>query len=369
MTDSVKVGFVGTGDVFLKYYLPEVMRQDVIEITAICDSAGDRAKQAADFLGGIESYNDYQDMLANSDAELVVIVTPPMSHFPLALAGLQAGKHVYVEKPFCRRLEEANQLVETARSQGVQLMAAPSIMLDPSVDVIRGLLAEGSIGKVAYANVSSNGVGDAEPGYYERFLRMTAEAGIDVLRRPDEKTDPAWYFQEGGGPLYDVGVYSITRITGLLGPARRVVAMSGVVDPHRVVLKGTDQVKQIDVTEDDLTLILLDMGDSRFVHINTGWIGGVGRGQPPGIVGMEGTIAESEGMVHLYRNDSEKWTDYPVVGNAWSIPSGLVHLAECIVSGGQPKITIEHARHVVEIMEKTCVAARTGEAQEITTTF
>ena len=145
--------------------------------------------------------------------------------------------------------------------------------------------------------------------------------------------------------------------------------MSGVVDPHRVVLRGTEQVKQIDVTEDDLTMILLDMGDSRFVHINTGWIGGVGRGGPPGIVGMEGTIAESVGKVHLYRNDTEEWSDYPVEGNEWSIPSGLIHLAECILSGDHPKITIEHARHVVEIMEKTYVAARTGEAQGITTTF
>ena len=157
MTDSVKVGFVGTGDVFLKYYLPDVMRRDVFKITAICDSAPDRARQVADFLGGIQSYTNYDDMLANSDAELIVIVTPPMSHFALALAGLQAGKHVYVEKPFCRHLDEANLLVETARSQEVQLMAAPSIMLDPSVDVIRSLLAEGSIGKVAYASISSNG--------------------------------------------------------------------------------------------------------------------------------------------------------------------------------------------------------------------
>ena len=84
---------------------------------------------------------------------------------------------------------------------------------------------------------------------------------------------------------------------------------------------------------------------------------------------MEGTIAESVGMVHLYLNDSEAWTDYPVEGKAWSIPSGLIHLAECIVSGDQPRTTIEHARHVVEIMEKTYVAARSGEAQEITTTF
>lgn len=157
MADSVKVAFVGIGDLFLKYYLPEAIEQDVYDVTAICDIELERAQKVG----------DYDTMLRESDAELVVIVTPPMSHYPLALAGLVAGKHVYVEKPFCRRLDEANLLVETAHSQGVHLMAAPSIMLDPSVDLIRGLITDGSIGKVAYANVSSNGVGDAEPGYYE----------------------------------------------------------------------------------------------------------------------------------------------------------------------------------------------------------
>ena len=105
MADSVKVAFVETGDVFLKYYLPEAIEQDVYDITAICDIEVDRAQKVADFVGGAEAYGDYDTMLRESDAELVVIVTPPMSHYPLALAGLEAGKHVYVEKPFCRHLE------------------------------------------------------------------------------------------------------------------------------------------------------------------------------------------------------------------------------------------------------------------------
>ena len=100
MADSVKVAFVGTGDVFLKYYLPEAIEQDVYDINAICDIEVDRAQKVADFVGGAEAYGDYDTMLEESDAELVVIVTPPMSHYPLALAGLEAGKHVYVEKAF-----------------------------------------------------------------------------------------------------------------------------------------------------------------------------------------------------------------------------------------------------------------------------
>ena len=364
-----KVAFVGTGDVFLKYYYPEAMSQDAIEITAICDNTGDRAEQMANLLGDrVEAYTDYDDLLQRSDAEIIAIVTPPMSHYQLTLAGLEAGQNVYVEKPFCRQLEEADHLIETAERMGVQLMAAPSSLLDPGFDITRKLIADGAIGKVAYSNVSSNSVGDAEPAYYERFLRMTREAGIDVLRKEEEKTDPSWYFQKGGGPLYDVGVYSITQITGLLGPAKRVVALSGIVDPHRVLLKRTRFEKRIDVTEDDLTMALLDFGESCFVHLNTGWIGGADTG-PSGIVGMEGTIVQAGDKVRLYRNATEEWEEFPVEGRRWAIPIGLTHFAECLEQNKKPRITIEHARHVVEIMEKIYVAARTGRAQEITSTF
>ena len=364
-----KVAFVGTGDVFLKYYLPEARLQEgVFAISAICDQAPGRAEEVASFLG-VEAYTDYENMLVAAEVDIVVIVTPPDSHYKLALMAIEAGKHVYVEKPFCREIDEADHLIELAKQKGVHLMAAPTLLLDPSVNTIRKLLDDGEIGKVAYANVSSNGVGDADPDYFDRFLRMTNAAGVKVLQDPQDKTDPSWYFQKGGGPLFDVGVYSITRITGLLGPVKKVVALSGIVDDHRVILKGTGREKEIDVTEDDLTMILLDLGDSKFVHINTGWIGGASKGTNPGIVGMLGTICESEDEIHLYKNETEQWESLPVTGERWKIPTGLTHLAKCISENKDPDITIEHARHVIEIMQKVYVSARTGRAEDIKTVF
>ena len=116
---ATKVAFVGTGDVFLKYYLPEAIEQDIIDITAICDIELDRAKKVAEFVGGAEAYGSYTEMLEHSDAQLVVIATPPMTHYQLALEGLEAGKHVYVEKPFCRHLEQADHLIELAEANAV----------------------------------------------------------------------------------------------------------------------------------------------------------------------------------------------------------------------------------------------------------
>ncbi len=379
MPDSVKVAFVGTGDVFLKYYLPEAVEQDILDVTAICDIEVDRARKVAEFVGGAEAYGDYSELLEHSDAELVVIVTPPTTHYPLALEGLEAGKHVYVEKPFCRHLHQANHLIETAEANSVHLMAAPSIMLDPPNMMMREMIAEGAIGSVAFATAPAFQLGGAITGYFDRFSRQLEYSGIDVLTRPEEKTDASWYYQKGGGPVYDLAVYSITRMTGLLGPAKRVIALSGTVDPTRTLMQGTEEERQIDVTEDDNTSILLDLGESRFVYVNAAWHGAASRSQGMEIVGSRGTLTESgsgdlvtrtrESTVHLYSNEARQWSDHPVEGDLWWIPTGLTHLARRILERRPPDITIEHARHVVEVMEKAYVAARSGRAQEITTTF
>ena len=379
MSDKVKLAFVGTGDVFLKYYLPEAIEQEIYDITAICDIALDRAQRVADFVGGAEAYGDYNEMLERSDAEMIAIVTPPPSHYQLALDGLEAGRHVYVEKPFCRHLDQANHLLDTAQRKGVHLMAAPTILLDPPNMMMRDLIREGAIGKVAFAVSPSFQLGGAAPGYFDRFQRQLKFSNIDLLERPEEKTDAAWYYQKGGGPVYDLAVYSITQMTGLIGPVRRVVAFSGTVNPHRLLMGGTEEARQIDVTEDDNTSFLLDMGDARFVYINAAWHGGGSRSQGMEIIGSEGTITTSgsgdlvtrtrEATVHLYQNERREWEDIPAEGELWWIPTGMTHLAHCIAENRQPDITIEHARHVVEVMEKVYVAAETGRAQEITTTF
>ena len=380
MANSVKTAFVGTGDVFLKYYLPEAMEQDVLNVVAICDIEEDRARKVAEFAGsGARAYGDYSEMLAESGAELVVIVTPPTTHYPLAMEGLEAGKHVYVEKPFCRHLEEADRLIEAARANGVHLMAAPSVMLDPPNRMMREMIAEGAIGSVAFATAPAFQMGGAISGYFERFSRQLAHSGIDVLARPEDKTDASWYYQKGGGPVYDLAVYSITRMTGLLGPVERVVALSGTVDPTRSLMQGTAEARRIEVTEDDNTSILLDLGESRFVYVNAAWHGAASRSQGMEIIGSKGTLTESgggdlvartrESTIHLYSNDAKEWSDYPVEEELWWIPTGLTHLAGCILSGAAPDISIEHARHVVEVMEKAYIAARTGTAQEITTRF
>ena len=380
MTRPVKIAFVGTGDVFLKYYLPEGMEQDILDVVAICDVDYKRAETVATFVGnGCKAYGDYNEMLASGEVEMVVILTPPTTHYALAMSALQNGIHAYVEKPFCRHLSEADRLIDAADSNRVKLMAAPTLMLDPPNRMMREMIAEGAIGNVAFATDPAFQLGSAIPAYMDRFVKQLDHSGITILQKPEEKTDAAWYYQKGGGPVYDLAVYSITRITGLLGPAKRVFAYSGIVDDSRTLLQGTESEHSIKVTEDDNTSVLLDMGASRFVHINAAWHGGSTKNQGFEVVGSGGTLTQSSvsdivtrensAMVHIYRNESKAWQDIPVNEDLWWIPTGVTHLANCISRGIETNISVEQARHVVEIMEKVYIASQTGESQEITTTF
>ncbi|TAK22812.1 MAG: Gfo/Idh/MocA family oxidoreductase [Chloroflexota bacterium] len=372
--ERIKVGFVGTGDVMLKYYLPTVMRaSDTMEVVAICDALADRAEKVAGAFGASESYGDYHQMVERTSADLIVNLTPAQLHYPISLAALKAGKHVYVEKPMARTLDEANTLISTARSRGVQLMAAPTLMLDPTNQTIRRLIKEEIVGKVAFAVANAFQGGPLGPSYMANYESALARAGINVLNRLEDKTDPSWFYQKGGGPLYDVGVYRITLLTGLLGPVQRVTALSGIRTPERTVSHGLGGGRTFKTDEDDNTLVLLDFGDATFAYVSASWHGTASEAPPLEVVCQHGTISlprstrGEERAVRVHREG--KWEEIPVEGTPWVIPNGLPYFAQCLLDGTPSVVTVEQARHVVEVMEKALTAARTGEAQDLVSTF
>jgi predicted dehydrogenase len=139
-----------------------------------------------------------------------------------------------------------------------------------SIVEARRLIRSGAIGKVAFARVRASHSGPAS---------MT-----------NWPTDPSWFYQKGSGPLFDVGVYGIHELLGLLGPARRVSAMSGMTEPTRTVRSGPFAGTVIDVTADDNTLILLDFGDSTFAIIDATFNVNAASGPRLEVFGREGTL-------------------------------------------------------------------------------
>src|SRR5581483_10059554 len=195
---------------------------------------------------------------ALDDVEIVLVLTSMNEHGPLAREALAAGKHVMVEKPMATLLDEAAELVELARTSPGLLVCAPHIVLSPTFRAIHDAVRAGAVGDVLSARARYGWRG---PSWGE------------------------WFYRPGGGSLFDLGIYNVTALCALFGPARRVTAMTGVAVPERVVDGRT-----IRVEADDTAHVLLDFGDSRFAVVTTGFIIQKYRSPPIEVYGSEGTV-------------------------------------------------------------------------------
>lgn len=360
MYKKVKIGLVGCGDVSRNTYLPGIAYSEKIDLISVCDIVEERAKKAKEDFGAKEYYSDYSEMLQKADIEAVVNLTKPEYHFPLNLEALKAGKHVYTEKTMTLTVEEADTLIKQADEMGLKLVAAPPIMLNPQNKEIKKIIEKGSIGKVCFvcANSSHGGA-----------------ASFD-----DYTTDPTWFYKKGGGPLVDMGVYALHALTGILGPAKRVTAFSGISVPEVIVRSGEVKGKKIKVEIDDNTQILLDFGENTFAYVNATFCMKASKGPSTSFYGSEGTIVTPSRDGH--GKDIEVYTEKDeVVGIRgwitpleakkpnWTLANGVIYLADCIREDKKPIISAEHARHVIEIMVMARESAESGQTQKLTTTF
>ncbi len=393
MARKVKVGLVGLGSVAQRGILPHTFQDDArekIEAVAVCDSVPGRAAAVAEKWHWREAYTDYEAMLAHADIEAVLIATPIPLHYRQVMAALQAGKHVYVQKSMTTTLAEANDVVNLARSKGLKLCASPGEMLRPPWPQIKEVVQQGLLGKVywAFAGMQSSG------HEYESFRRED-----DVL----SNVDPTWYYKPGGGPVYDMTVYCLHELTGILGPVKRVSAMSGIGLPVRYW-----KDKTIEVEMDDNTLMLLDFGGSTFGYA----FGANCRGGPLprlAIFGSDGSVytglAARRGAPDAPRSEGGSSPGQPSArrGYATSVTvasrhveggelelqlpempyhvgphreigeahgyADIMHLIDCSLEDKHPIPSGEHARHVVEIIEKAYQSAREGRTLELATTL
>jgi predicted dehydrogenase len=198
--------------------------------------------------------------------------------------------------------------------------------------------------------------------------------------------DPTWFYQEGSGPLFDMGVYGVHDITGILGPARRVVGFSGITEKVRMVRGGPFKGKSIEVTADDNTLFMLDFGNSTFAVLDGTFNVNAAKSPQIEIFCRAGTLNLNNPFLdpgtpslELFRLDAAPGMD------GWITPRTrpgedaqrqryrraimVKHLVDCLNSGEHPVLSAEHARHALEIMLKAIESARCGRVLELTTTF
>jgi predicted dehydrogenase len=373
VSEPIRIGVIGAGSVAVRGILPHLSQPDVrdrVRLTAVCDPAPGRAAAAQERFGITRAYTDLEALLADKEVDAVTIASPIGLHFEQGCAALAAGKHVHFNKTMTTTVAEATALIDLARAKGLKIVASPGEMIRPQNQRIRQLIAGGAIGTLCWA------ICGAAFGTYHQDEAV--RHGDDPL----SNIDPSWYFRKpGGGPLYDMTVYALHALTGILGPARRVTALSGVrlrERPFRGALLTCDA--------DDNSLLLLDFGDSLFAFVYGTAAGRVTTGFGATYFGTTGTIAglELNGQPIDYPGrdlvDSApdrrglSWALPHVVGPHRDLPEAHVYedimqLVDWVRDGTPTVATAEHARHVIEIIEAAYRAAETGQTQTLTTTW
>jgi len=376
MAEPLRIGVVGVGALALRGILPHLTQDDVAEsvvVVAVCDPVVPRAASAAERFGVPEVYGDFDDMLRSGALDAVTVASPIGLHHEHCRAALSAGLHVHVNKTLATTVSEVDELIMLAERNDLVLVPSPGEILRPQITRARELIRSGAIGTVSWAICGGAFDTYHEGGEPERTAGSSASP-----------INPAWYFrQPGGGPLYDITVYSLHQLTSILGPAQRVTALSGIRIPERSFLGDP-----ITTEADDNTILLLEFPDGAFAVAHGTAAGGVseqfgacvfyGTGGTIDGVLLDGVPFDYPGRELTAGEAVADWDAQMrvlphVVGPHRSIPEAhvfedIMQLVEA-VNGHPTPVAPEQARHVVDIIESGYRAASTGTTQTLETTF
>lgn len=251
---EVRVGVIGTSAFTEEFHLQSLKNHPQVWLEAICSRTAQRVRAVAERHGIPRIYTDYRDLVHDSELDAVVVVTPNNLHHPMTMAALEAGKHVFCEKPLGMTLQEARQMYEKAESAGVTHMTNFTFRGVPVFTRMKGLVEDGYVGRLYHVSVS--------------FLNSVNRGNIMVWRR-DKR-------QAGTGALGDLGSHVIDLAQWLAGPINRVSAHLSTVTKE-LVLPGTGETVPNE-TDDTCALVTeFESGAQGVLHANWSALPGPGR--------------------------------------------------------------------------------------------
>lgn len=342
---SLGLGILGCGSVFAGPYVGMIERlrsRGRVHVSAVYDVDSRKRQRAADRFSVAPDVASADDLIGADGVDIVLVLTSMNEHAALTRMALEAGKHVLVEKPLATSLEDGHALVELSRRSEGLLVCAPHILLSPTFRAMHACAREARIGDLLSSRARYGWTG---PSWNE------------------------WFYQPGGGSLFDLGVYNVTTLCALFGRAERVTAMVGTAIAEREVNGQT-----VTVEADDNAHVLLDFGGARFGVVTTGFTMQKYRSPAVEVYGSAGTMQmlgddwAPEGW-ELWRNEDAFWQVHPESDPHWQWTDGLRHLVDCVENGTETTTRPEHALHALEIMLAAKAAGADGRAREIETDF
>lgn len=346
----IRVGVIGCGSVS-NMYLPHLSRSPYVELVSACDIIPERAERAAAKYSIPNHYPHVDRLLAGAPFDLLVNLTNMQEHGRLNRQALEAGKHVWSEKPMANTYREGRDLLELARKKGVRIWGAPAVVQSPQFLFMAQAIREGKLGSISAAHAHYGHLG------------------------PDWS---AFFYEKGGGSLPDLGVYNLATLTGLLGPARSVMAMTSIVTPTR----KTGNKGEIRVEAEDNAMVLMEHAGGALSHVQCGFnyfdpYGHEGKGQEKPTITVWGTKGNLALIgydwapfgVDLATLSDEKGQRYVTDPAAYRWEMGASVVAECLATGKEPFMQAEHALHVLDIIEAARKSGQTGRRVPLRSTF
>ncbi len=339
---TTTLGIVGCGKIS-PIYFQAPSRCASLAVGACCDLNREAAEaRAAEY--GVPKVLGLEEMLADPDIDLIVNLTQPHAHFDVALAALRANKPVYNEKPLAVTRAEGRTLLREAKKRNLPIGCAPDTFLGAGLQTCRQLIDAGAIGDPVSA--------------------------VAFLQGPGHESwhpNPDFYYQPGGGPMFDMGPYYLTALVHLLGPVRRVCGSARISRPERVIGSGPRKGEPIPVNTPTHVAGVLDFHSGAVGTMITSfdvWNHSLPRME---IYGTRGTLSVPDpntfgGPVRVREGRDKEWTDFPLAfpnaDNSRGL--GVADMAAARRSGRPPRASGELAFHVLDIMTAMLESSEKG---------
>ena len=346
MSERVRVGVVGCGAISGAYFAG-ARHFPVLDIVACADvdvSAAER--KAREF--GVPRACPVDELLRDDSIELVLNLTVPRAHVPVALRAVEAGKHTYSEKPLGVSRDEGRRLLDAAAARGVRVGCAPDTFLGAGVQAARKLIDDGAIGR---------------PVAFTAFM----------MNRGHESwhPNPQFYYEPGGGPMFDMGPYYLTALFTLFGPVRRLSGMASVAVPDRTITSQPRFGTKIRVETPDHICGTMEFEggpvgsivQSFATHHPT-----YEQSHPITVYGTDGTMKVPDpntfdGPVYLRRGGDADWKEMPApFAKGYGRSVGLADMAHALRSGRLHRAGGDLAFAVLDAMQGFFDSSDTGRA-------
>jgi predicted dehydrogenase len=338
------IGIIGCGSIS-GAYLRGAARSRLVRVKSVADIRAEAAKdKAAEHM--VQAV-PVDALLADPDIEIVVNLTIPAAHAPVSLRAIEAGKHVYLEKPLATRFAEAKPVMLEAAAKGLRVGCAPDTFLGGAHQACRYAIDAGAIGVpiAGAATVLSHGMEHWHP-------------------------NPAFYYQHGGGPIHDMGPYYVTQLVNLLGPVVRVTAQASTASKLRVITSEPLAGQSIAVEVPTTVNGVLSFANGANVTLSHSWDVWKHSRLPLEIYGSEGSMLAPDpnffgGEPKVTQRDGD-WTSLDIGAHPYCVPNrvtrtgahvadhriiGLLDMAAAIRSGRPHRVSGALALHVLEVLD------------------